>query len=225
MTNVLIVDDERNIRKAFAADVASAPDRYTLVDAIPGAESALPLCASGKVDLVIMDINTANYENGIEVSARIKQRWPGIRIIVTTSYSDLRTLEQARAASVDSFWFKDYSEIELLEVMDLTVAGSSWYPQEKPPVPIGETVLSKLTKRQLDVLYALPDFVSTAAIAEELHISEETVKDHVRNLCKLTGCRSKASLLGLAQQTKLVIPKPYHHLPGDIEQTDGEERI
>ena len=37
MTNVLIVDDERNIRKAFAADVASAPDRYTLVDAIPGA--------------------------------------------------------------------------------------------------------------------------------------------------------------------------------------------
>ena len=225
MTNVLIVDDERNIRKAFAADVASAPDRYTLVDAIPGAESALPLCASGKVDLVIMDINTANYENGIEVSARIKQRWPGIRIIVTTSYSDMRTLEQARTAGVDSFWFKDYSEIELLEVMDLTVAGSSWYPQEKPPVPIGETVLSKLTKRQLDVLYALPDFVSTTAIAAELHISEETVKDHVRNLCQLTGCRSKASLLGLAQQTKLVIPKPYHHLPGDIEQTDGEERI
>ena len=148
MTNVLIVDDERNIRKAFAADVASAPDRYTLVDAIPGAESALPLCASGKVDLVIMDINTANYENGIEVSARIKQRWPGIRIIVTTSYSDMRTLEQARVAGVDSFWFKDYSEIELLEVMDLTVAGSSWYPQEKPPVPIGETVLSALTKRQ-----------------------------------------------------------------------------
>ena len=47
MINVLIVDDERNIRKAFAADVASAPDRYTLVDAIPGPESALPLCARG----------------------------------------------------------------------------------------------------------------------------------------------------------------------------------
>lgn len=93
MTNVLIVDDERNIRKAFAADVASAPDRYTLVDAIPGAESALPLCASGKVDLVIMDINTANYENGIEVSARIKQRWPGIRIIVTSS-STMRTAKR-----------------------------------------------------------------------------------------------------------------------------------
>ena len=127
----------------------------------------------------------------------------------------VRTPDQARAAGVDSFWFKDYSEIELLEVMDLTVAGSSWYPQEKPPVPIGETVLSKLTKRQLDVLYALPDFVSTAAIAEELHISEETVKDHVRNLCQLTGCRSKASLLGLAQQTKLVIPAPK---PGEHEK-------
>lgn len=182
MTNVLIVDDERNIRKAFAADVASAPDRYTLVDAIPGAESALPLCASGKVDLVIMDINTANYENGIEVSARIKRRWPGIRIIVTTSYSDLRTLEQARAAGVDSFWFKDYSEIELLEVMDLTMAGGSWYPQEKPPVPLGDTVLSALTEQQLDVLYALPDCISTAAIAEQLSISENTVKFHIRNL-------------------------------------------
>ena len=208
MTNVLIVDDERNIRKAFAADVASAPDRYTLVDAIPGAASALPLCPSRKVDLVIMDINTANYENGIEVSARIKRRWPGIRIIVTTSYSDLRTLEQARAAGVDSFWFKDYSEIELLEVMDLTMAGGSWYPQEKPPVPLGDTVLSALTEQQLDVLYALPDCISTAAIAEQLNISENTVKFHIRNLCNLTGCRSKASLLGLAQQTKLVIPVP-----------------
>ena len=215
MINVLIVDDERNIRKAFAADVASAPDRYTLVDAILGAESALPLCASGKVDLVIMDINTANYENGIEVSARIKRRWPGIRIIVTTSYSDLRTLNQARAAGVDSFWFKDYSEIELLEVMDLTMAGGSWYPQEKPPVPIGDTVLSALTEQQLDVLYALPDCISTAAIAEQLNISENTVKFHIRNLCNLTGCRSKASLLGLAQQTKLVIPAPK---PGEHEK-------
>ena len=215
MTNVLIVDDERNIRKAFAADVASAPDRYTLVDAILGAESALPLCASGKVDLVIMDINTANYENGIEVSARIKRRWPGIRIIVTTSYSDLRTLDQARAAGVDSFWFKDYSKIELLEVMDLTMAGGSWYPQEKPPVPIGDTVLSALTEQQLDVLYALPDCISTAAIAEQLSISENTVKFHIRNLCNLTGCRSKASLLGLAQQTKLVIPVPK---PGEHEK-------
>ena len=148
MTNVLIVDDERNIRKAFAADVASAPDRYTLVDAIPGAESALPLCASGKVDLVIMDINTANYENGIEVSARIKQRWPGIRIIVTTSYSDMRTLDQARAAGVDSFWFKDYSEIELLEVMDLTWRAAPGIRRKSPrphwgngPVQADETAV------------------------------------------------------------------------------------
>ena len=160
-------------------------------------------------------INTANYENGIEVSARIKRRWPGIRIIVTTSYSDLRTLDQARAAGVDSFWFKDYSKIELLEVMDLTMAGGSWYPQEKPPVPIGDTVLSALTEQQLDVLYALPDCISTAAIAEQLSISENTVKFHIRNLCNLTGCRSKASLLGLAQQTKLVIPVPK---PGEHEK-------
>lgn len=208
MTNVLIVDDERNIRKAFAADVAAAPDRYTLLDAIPGAESAIPLCATGKVDLVIMDINTANYENGIEVSGRIKQRWPGIRIIITTSYSDLRALEQARAAGVDSFWFKDYSDIELLEVMDITMAGGSWYPREKPPVPLGNTVLSELTERQLEILYLLPDYISNAAIAERLFISEDTVKVHIRNLCKATGCRSKASLIGLARESKLAIPVP-----------------
>ncbi|MGM9606362.1 MAG: response regulator [Oscillospiraceae bacterium] len=215
MTNVLIVDDERNIRKAFTADVASAPDRYALVDSIPGAESALPLCAAGKIDLIIMDINTANYENGIEVSARIKQRWPQIKIIVTTSYTDLRTLEQAREAGVDSFWFKDYSDIELLEVMDITMAGGSWYPAEKPNVAIGNTTLAGLTARQLEILYLLPDCISNAAIAKQLYITEDTVKDHIRELLRKTGCRSKPQLISLATQSKLVIPKPKSLKPAD----------
>ena len=207
MTNVLIVDDERNIRKAFAADVASAPDRYTLVDAIPGAESALPLCASGKVDLVIMDINTANYENGIEVSARIKQRWPGIRIIVTTSYSDMRTLDQARAAGVDSFWFKDYSPVELMEVMDRTMDGRNYWPEEAPDVELGNTTIHTLTDTEKEVLHYLVECISIKKMAEKMFVEETTVKTHLKNIYNKVGCSNKTELLVMVMQSKLVLPR------------------
>ena len=68
MTRVLIVDDERNIHKAYCADIRAAADRYELVDTIVSAADAIMVCTAKHIDLVLMDINTAKNENGIEAT-------------------------------------------------------------------------------------------------------------------------------------------------------------
>ncbi|MDD6275228.1 MAG: response regulator [Clostridia bacterium] len=71
-------------------------------------------------------------KSGIEATRRIKKRFPQIKIIVTTSYTDPRTIDMAREAGADSFWFKDFSPIELTEVMDKTVSGENYWPENCP---------------------------------------------------------------------------------------------
>ena len=73
MTRVLIVDDERNIHKAYCSDIQTAADRYELVDTIVSAADAIMVCTAKHIDLVLMDINTAKNENGIEATKRIKK--------------------------------------------------------------------------------------------------------------------------------------------------------
>ena len=79
MTHVLIVDDERSIHKSYRADILSAPERYTLVDTIVSAADALMVCGAKHIDLILMDINTAKNESGIEASRRIKKSFPTIK--------------------------------------------------------------------------------------------------------------------------------------------------
>lgn len=209
MVNVLIVDDERNIQKAFRSDIEKAPDRYHLVDAITSAADAEMICKVKHVHLVLMDINTAMNENGIDAAAEIKMHCAQTKVIIVTSYSDPYAMEQAKAAGADSFWYKDFSPIELLEVMDLTMQGMNYWPEEKPDVRLGQATLSELTPTEQEVLYQLVRCISIRKIAEEMFISETTVKYHLKNICSKTGCENKTELMVLALQSKLVMPR--HH--------------
>ena len=207
MTRVLVVDDERNIQKAYASDISSAGDRYSLVDCISNAADCMMLCSSGAVDLVLMDINTAKNESGIDATARLKKAYPNIKVIITTSYTDPDALARAREAGADSFWFKDYSDIELLEVMDRTVEGSGYWPGASPDVAIGDSRISQLTETEINVIHALVECVSIKKMAEKLFVEESTIKTHLKNIYNKVGCSNKTELLIMVMQAKLVLPK------------------
>jgi len=207
MTRVLIVDDERNTQKAYRADILSASDRYELVDTIVSAADAIMICTAKHVDLILMDINTAKNESGIEATEKIKKTYPRIKIIVATSFTDPRALTEAKAAGADSFWFKDFSPAELLEVMDKTVKGENYWPDNSPNVELGETTIGSLTDTEKEVLHNLVECVSIKKIAEKMFVEESTVKTHLKNICQKAGCSNKTELLVLAMQAKLVLPR------------------
>lgn len=70
-----------------------------------------------------MDVCTSGCKDGIEAAAEIKAKFPDIRIVIVTSMVEVSYLKRAKAAGVDSFWYKDISPEALIDVIDRTMAG------------------------------------------------------------------------------------------------------
>lgn len=207
MTQVLIVEDERLTAAMLAQYVHSAADRYSLFDIIRSAADAELVCHGATIDLILMDVCTAKQASGLEAAAKIKQIFPQIKIIIVTSAPEYRFIDKARNAGVESFWYKDSSDYDLLEIMDRTMAGERIYPEHTPEVELGNTNSYDLTPRELETLYWLVKVGSAKEIAKEMGIEVGTVQTNINNLKQKTGCSSKSELAVLAVESKLVLPK------------------
>ena len=103
---VMIVEDQTMIR-SLLENYFRAEDGYRIVAPIPGAKQAVEVCRTSSVDLILMDVQTANRENGLTAVRQIKAICPKSRIIVVTSLIDGAVLDKAKAAGADSLWYKD----------------------------------------------------------------------------------------------------------------------
>ena len=103
-------------------------------------------------------------------------------------------MRRAKAIGVESFWYKETQQMELLDVMDRTVQGESVYPALAPTVHLGKATRDDFSDRELDVLRGIAAGKSNGDIAESLFISENTVKTHVRTLLQKTGYTNRTEL-------------------------------
>lgn len=199
---VAVVDDQRLARMYVDLFVKSST-RYELAASIPYAEDALNWCRENKPDLVIMDVVMARGIDGLTAAAQIKRELPQIKIILATSMAQPEWMAQAQAAGIDSFWYKEYSRLPLVEIMGRTVDGESVYADTPPQAMLGSLPTSELTDQQKRLLGYLTQGIPNKEIAEILHISPLTVKSHLEQLMEKTGIHSrtelavKASRLGL----------------------------
>ncbi len=207
MTNVLIVEDERLTKERLMQYIQANGDRYTLVDATTDAANTNMICKTRKIDLILMDICTANNSSGLEAAGRVKAQFPNIKVIIVTSAPEYRFIEKARAAKADSFWYKDVSEEELLDVMDRTMAGEHIYPDKTPEIQIGNASSYDFTPKELEVLLHLSAGLSLQEVAYKMDVSLDTVKTHIRHLKDKTGCTGKTQLAIFASRSKLVLPE------------------
>ncbi len=201
---VLIVEDQRMPAQFFEQTV-SGSGRYHLTESIQSADAAYFYCATGQVDLVLMDVITKFGANGLNASARIKRAFPRIKIIIVTSYPEVGWLDRARQIGVDSFWYKEVAAESLLSVMDRTMAGESLYPDRSPRVQLGSASSYDLSKQELAILRELITGATNAQIAEKNHLAPSTVKTYIERLMDKTGFRSRTELAVRARECGLVI--------------------
>lgn len=207
MTNVLIVDDERMVQELFSHYIDTASDRYHLVGAIKGAADAEVICMRMQVDLILMDICTADNESGLAAAAAVKKYSPRTRIIMVTSAPEVSFLQKARAAGAESFWYKEVGTEELLSVMDRTMAGERIYPDSSPEIPVGFAESREFTPTELKVLGFIVQGKSIGDIARLMGVDYETTRTHIKNLKDKTGASSIAALAALTAGTRLVLPE------------------
>lgn len=205
MTNVLLVEDSK-ITQDMVESYIAGTNEYSLVAVLENAANAEIACMKGNIDLVIMDVCTVDDESGLIAAAKIKKSNPNIRIIIMTSMPEYSFIQKAREAGCESFWYKEYGNETMLSVMDRTMQGESVYPEETPVVPVGNTDSNDLTERELDVLRQLSLGYKYEEIAENLFISTNTVKYHVKNLLIKTGYRSALQLVVDVVSKRLILP-------------------
>lgn len=207
MINVLIVEDQKMAQENMEAIVKSS-ENYTLAGVISNAADAELFCMREQVDLILMDVCTARDESGIEACSLIKKKFRRIKVIIVTSMAEHTFIEKAKNARADSFWYKDASSVELLDVMDRTMSGEHIFPDKTPEVKLGLTTSYRLTQSELDVLRALMQSTGDEDAAKMLGCTKANIRWHLARILEKTGYRTRMELLIAVASKNLIIVTP-----------------
>ena len=201
---VAVVDDQY-LARGFFEGLVRMSERYELAASIPCAEQAITFCDQNPVDLVVMDVMMKHGLDGLTCARSIKASHPEVKIILTTSTAEAEWIEKARRARVESFWFKEYSSTSLTEVMDRTMDGESVYPDSLPNPEFGIARKADLTEREQEVLRELTRNYTNEEIAQQLHISVNTVRNHIQHMLEKTGYKNRIDLAVNAKALGVVV--------------------
>lgn len=151
-----------------------------------------------------MDVQTLHGHSGLTAARQIRAQLPNIKIIVVTSLVDALVLDRARQAGVDSLWYKDHGERELMEVVDRTLPGEHVFPDREPNVEIGEAWSDELSEMQKNILRLYIQGNSYSAIGKKLFIEQPTVKYHMNQMIRKCGFQSKQELIAAAIESTVI---------------------
>jgi DNA-binding NarL/FixJ family response regulator len=206
MTNVLIVEDSKLTRDLIERRL-SEDMSFKVYTTIENAANAEIVCMGGKVDLILMDICTADDESGLKAAKKIKSLYPHIKIIMMTSMPEHSFIAKAAEYGCDSFWYKEYGNVDLLEICRRTMRGEQVYPKKRPSIRIGLAESSDFTDREFQVISELAVGSTYVEIAQHLNVSENTVKYHVKNIMSKSGLKNTVQLVAEVVEKRLVLPR------------------
>ena len=187
--SVLLVDDHEVVRRGLRACLEARPDFEIVGEADSGA-SAVKLAAESVPDVILMDLIMPGID-GVEATRQVKSVSPRTHVIVLTSYHDDEHIFPALQAGASSYILKDVAMDELAESIRRAARGEATLNPHVAARLIREVQggshsdlnpFTELTDREMGVLKLIANGLRNAAIAEQLFISEPTVKGHVSNI-------------------------------------------
>jgi NarL family two-component system response regulator LiaR len=211
---ILIVDDHAIVRHGLRTFFEMQPDLLVLQEADSG-EAGVNLATELIPDVVLLDLVMPGM-GGIEAIRHIKRTSPQSQIVALTSYHDDECIFPALHAGALSYVLKDVHPQELVEVVRKAARGEAVL---HPPIAArviqevhnGRKGLPRLfldlSTREVDVLRLIANGLTNAAIAEQLVISEGTVKKHVSNILSKLHLLDRTQAAVLAWQQGLVSRK------------------
>jgi DNA-binding NarL/FixJ family response regulator len=194
---ILTVDDHPLLREGIAALVASQSDMKVVGEASNGLE-ALREFRRHRPDITLMDL-VMPVMNGVDAIIAIRSEFPDARIIVLTTYTGDVQVLRALKAGARGYLLKGLLRKELLETVRAVQAGRKCILPEVAAQLADHAGEEELSTREIEILRLIAGGNSNKAIADQLSITEETVKGHVKNiLSKLrANDRTHAVTIGL----------------------------
>ena len=197
MTTVAIVEDNATIRNTFRQWIEAAPD-FRCACACASAEEALVEIPRLKPDVVLMDIHLPG-ETGIACTAQLKEKLPGLQVIIVTVYRNHELIFQALEAGACGYLLKRSSPDELLKAINEVRSGGAPMTGEIARMlveafqkkPGSSASGDGLTGREEEILIFLAEGLSNKEIADRVKISYDTVRAHLRHIYEKLHVRGR----------------------------------
>ena len=222
VVRVLIADDQALFRRGLYVVLGTEEDIEVVAEAEDG-EEAIAKAEELAPDAVLMDVRMPRV-NGIDAARRIRELLPSTKILMLTVSDEEDDLYEAIKAGANGYLLKEISVEEVANAIHAVVQGQSLISpsmaskllnefnslarqaaeKEELPAPV-------LTARELEVLKLVARGMSNKDVADELFISENTVKNHVRNILEKLHLHSRMEAVMYAVRKRLVDP---HHNDG-----------
>lgn len=214
MIEVLIADDQSMVRSGLRLILEAENDIVVSSEAENGGE-AVRLARRDRPDVVLMDVRMPVMD-GLEATRQIADSLPDTRVIVLTTFDIDDYVYGALRAGASGFLLKDAGGDELVEAVRVVASGEALIAPSvtkrliaefaKRPEAAEVKGLDELTEREVEVLAQVARGLSNAEIAEELFVSETTVKTHVSHILTKLQLRDRVQAVVAAYESGLVKP-------------------
>ena len=211
---VLIVDDQALFREGLRTILSTRPETEVVGEAANG-EEALTLVATLAPDVVLMDLQMPVLD-GIQATARIRDRWPSIPVLALTTFDDDRNLFGALRAGAAGYLLKDVSSDTLVSAISAATRGEAFLQSTVTGRVVAafarmmesggataEVMVLPLSPREREIVALLATGASNKEIADRLCLAEGTVKNHVTSILTKLDVRDRTQAALRARQLGL----------------------
>ena len=190
MIRVLICDDQSIVTEGLRVILNADPEIEVVGMAHDGAE-ALDLLPAARPDLVLMDLKMP-VMNGVQATRRIREAHPNVYVLILTTYDADEWLFDAIRSGASGYLLKDTPRHQLIEAIkgtaagnthvDPAVAGKLFAQVSQQKAPVDSAIADSLTDREREVLALLANGLSNTEIANQIHLSEGTIRNYVSSI-------------------------------------------
>jgi DNA-binding NarL/FixJ family response regulator len=203
VVRVVVADDQTAVREALATVLDLQPGVEVVATAKDGGEAVLA-AEVHEPDVILMDLNMPRVD-GVEATRLLTERFPQVAVVVLTTFADEEYILAALGAGARGYLTKESGRQDITRAVRAAAAGQSVLdpavrdrlvaaaarggaPVERP----GAGLAPELTPREVEVLTLIGEGLTNRGIAEQLVVSEATVKTHINNLFSKAHLRDRA---------------------------------
>ena len=211
---ILIVDDHALVRRGMGYVVKEGFPEAEVLEA-DGAASALDVMRSaGAIDMALVDVRMPDLD-GLELLRAIKTEWPDVPVIMLSTYENAPYVKRALADGAAGYLLKDATPEDLGQAINVAISGGGNVLSPRVIQNLFEDVESSsqtnghgrvrrteynLTQREHDILALLSEGRSNRSIAQNLYLSEKTVKAHLAAIFRKLGVTNRTQAAMMAVQ-------------------------
>ncbi|WP_258361002.1 response regulator [Moorella sulfitireducens] len=206
---VVLVDDHAVVREGLRALLTNERD-IEVVGEAGGAAELMELVDEVQPEVVVMDLQLGNGQNGVEATRSLLQKRPDIKVVILSMFDDRELIFQALGAGARGYVLKRAGVGELIQAIRLVAKGEAFLDPQiarrvidglqdgLPAAREDDAMKTELTDREMEVLRLAAEGLTNAEIARRLFISIKTVQAHRANLMQKLGLHDRVDLVKYA---------------------------